>query len=197
MRRFFCLQQLGQPRCWRSRCLAMPRLVAPARNWMWFLDTVLIINQTSKWKACPVGLCVCVFFCRRDLTNGAIRKISFVLFLSERYDRYNDPKKMQKSDHNFSERRLKKLAGLFHLCTNAVKLKHEAKISDRNSQNWAGHRSNATCSHHYLYWCIGTVFLVLSRHGWRIVRCKCLQDCLHQLSSWSWTKIFGAVVQIF
>ena len=32
-----------------------------------------------------------------------------------------------------------------------MRFKHEVKNSDWNSQNWAGRRSNVTCSHHYLF----------------------------------------------
>ena len=42
----------------------------------------------------------------------------------------------------------KKVAGFPSMCI-YMRFKHDVKVSDRNSQNWAGHRSNATCSHHY------------------------------------------------
>ena len=38
--------------------------------------------------------------------------------------------------------------------------KHEVKISDRNFQNWAGHRSNATCSHHYSFNIKGSFWVI-------------------------------------
>ena len=32
-----------------------------------------------------------------------------------------------------------------------MRFKHEVKFSERRSQNRAGHRCNAACSHHYLF----------------------------------------------
>ena len=39
-----------------------------------------------------------------------------------------------------------------------MRFKDELNFSDRNWQTWAGHRSNTTCSHHYLFHVQVTVF---------------------------------------
>ena len=100
----------------------------------------------------------CVFLTRCwSWTNQRMESLPFTkffLFSSERYDGYNDPKKC-KSDHNLSEKNIQK-GQAFHLCAHPVQTR--GKIWDRNSQNWAGHRSSANCSHHYVFSCIGTVF---------------------------------------
>ena len=73
-----------------------------------------------------------------------------------------------------------------------VRFRYELKISDRNSQNWAGHHSNTTCSHHYY-----TCFMYRNRFGSYLVmghelgsatdidRLLVLKDCIHQFSPWS------------
>ena len=52
---------------------------------------------------------------------------------------------MYKSDHNLSEK--KRGQGF---CLHTL-FNYEINSSGPNSRNWAGHRSNATCSHHYLF----------------------------------------------
>ena len=80
----------------------------------------------------------------------------YVLFLFRRwYDRHSDPKKYEKkkSDHNLSGKKRGRLSVCLRL-----RFESEVKISVRNSQNWAGHRNNATCSPHSIR--LGIVFLV-------------------------------------
>ena len=76
--------ELDQPSHCQRGILAMPRSNSILLTWVWFLDTMMIIHQPTNWK--PVFL--------------------IFLFLSERYDRNNDPKKY-KSDHNLSLKRKK------------------------------------------------------------------------------------------
>ena len=144
------------------------------RIWM-FLDVVFIMHQPTNRKPLPSIFC-------------------------SRHDRFNDPKQY-KSDHNLSEKKKKK-RGRLSVCLH-MRFKYKVKISDRSSQNWVGHRSNATCSHHYLSQCTAIVFLVISLDGWRIGAAQLIsivslyvRDCLHQFSPWSGTTIFGAVTQI-
>ena len=88
--------------------------------------------------------------CSRDLTDTMIRK-------------------KYKSDHNLYEKWNKKwgrLSDCLHMW-----FKYEVKISDRNSQNWAGHRRNSTCSHHYFLMYMNR-FWVISLDGWRTGQCN-------------------------
>ena len=51
----------------------------------------------------------------------------------------------------------------------SVRFKYGVKNSDRNSQTWTGHRSNATCSHYSCNVYPGrNRFLVVCLDGWRI-----------------------------
>ena len=150
---------------------------------MWFFYTVFYDAPTNNWKACPF-----FFF-------AVVGEIS--------NDGCNNPKKY-KIDHILSEngKRGGKLTVSLHL-----RFKYEVEISNRNSQNrnWAGHRSNATCSHRYFCLMCCNRFVVTSLEGWRVTNravelisivCLCLRDCLRQFSPWSGTPIFGAVMQI-
>ena len=89
----------------------------------------LFISCTNKWKPAPLKQKLCF----RD---------------TPKCDRWRDPTK-HKSDHNESEKHNKKWGSLFLYLHRWFK--DEAKNSDRNSCNWSGHRSNATCSHQYLF----------------------------------------------
>ena len=83
-----------------------------------------------------------------------------------------------------------------------MRFEYEVKKSDRNSKNWAGHRSNATCSNHYLF---NVQESFLGHISWWVTNWAvqlisivslCLQDCLHQFSPSSETTIFGVVIHI-
>ena len=123
-------QKLGQLNCWHSRCLAMPRSIlhtTPEYYLDVIFDTVVIMHQPTNGKPAPIFL-----FGSIDVTETTIRKNT-------------------KATHNLSEKRREKRSG-FSISLH-MRFKYDAKISDRNSQNWAGHRTinNATCSHHYLF----------------------------------------------
>ena len=78
----------------------------------------------------------CFFcFCPRDMTHTKTR---------HKY----------KSDRNLSEQNGKR--SRLSICVYAVQTR--GKTFRSNTQNWEGHRSIVTCSHHYLFKCVGTVF---------------------------------------
>ena len=119
----------------------------------------------------------------------------FFLFLSERYDWNNDPKKNQ-SDHNLSFFLNEKGRLSVFL---RVRFKYEVDFSDRKPYNWAGHRRNAIfliffCRKHLTY--IWNRILVVSLDGWRIgqwnlYRCSSwVFSIVHQIWPWSGTTIF-------
>ena len=161
--------ELGQPRCCQNGRLATPRSIL--RNWMWFFDTVLIMHQP---------------------TNG--NQALFLCFLFERYDRYNDPEKY-KSDRNLSEKKITK-EGSLSVCLH-MRYKYEVKISDRNSQNWAGHRRKNSIFRNYLsyvwvfvfghisWWVANWVMKLISVFSLGLQ----LLIALHQFSPWSGTTI--------
>lgn len=101
----------------------------------------------------------CDFFTRCWwCTNQQMRNVFFVvIFLSEIHDRYNDPKKRE-NDCNLSDKIEIRQAS--HSCVR-MRCKFEGMISDRNSQNWAGHGKNAmflgiTCYYVYIKSLFGT-----------------------------------------
>ena len=83
-----------------------------------------------------------------------------------------------------------------------VRFKYGNKNSDRNPQNWAGHRSNSTCPlttcsmyrdrffGHISLWVTNSVVQLIS-----IVSLR-LEGRLHQFSPWSGRTTFGDVIQI-
>ena len=104
--------ELGQPRCWHTRLATYVPL-----NFT-YLDVIFwrgVDAPTNKWKAC---LFVC--FCPRNI---------WPIQRSQKY----------KGDHNLSEKKRKK-GRQGSICVH-MRFKHEVTNSDRNSQNWAGHRS--------------------------------------------------------
>ena len=90
-----------------------------------------------------------------------------------------------------------------YICCSNTRWDFEEKKSDRSSQNWAGHRGNAKCSHHYL---INVQEPLLGHISWWVITWAVqlisivslrLQDCLHQcsLTCNTGTTIVGAVIQ--
>ena len=122
----------------------------------------------------------------------------FVLF--ERYDRCNDLKK-DKGDHTLSEKKGRGGGGRLSVCF-CTPGSNTVKISDWNSQNRAGDRSNATCSHHYLFNVLeaqfGNISWWVTNRAVQLISIVslCLQDCIHQFLPWLGATIFGAIIQI-
>ena len=166
------LYEGGQPRWCQSGWLPVPRSIS--RIWMScdFL-TRCYHTPTNKRKA---RLFVFVFFSPRDITE-----------LSEKH----------KCNHNWSAKIKSKKTGFTFV------FQLQGTKSDRNSQNCVGHRSNVTCSRH----CLNTCFMYRNRslatppdgrigqRNW-YRSSSWLHNCLHQLSPWSGTMIFGAVIGI-
>ena len=132
------------------------------------------MHHPKNWKPAGGGSCP------RDMIDATIRK-------------------KYKSDHNLSEKnKIKSQA--FHLCAHAVPIR--GKRFRSSSQNWAGHRSNATCSRHYLanewepffggisWWATNWAVQLIS------IVSLCVQDYPHQVSPWSKTRIVRAVTRI-
>ena len=163
--------ELGTPsNCQRGRS-AMPRVLLRSR--VWFLDTMLIMHQPTNWK--PAFL--------------------FFLFLSERYDQNNDPKK-HKSNHNLSLKKKEEKMPAFIFFARAVQIpglifrSKTVNLSGASQKCHFPHSSSKTpdlcmesnfCN---IFWWVA---------NWAIKPCSMflsLQHCLHQVSPWSGTTIF-------
>ena len=96
----------------------------------------------------------------------ALRLGPLVCFFPERYDRSNNPKNI-KSDQKLILKK-KRRADTQSLWTCGW---DKLSIWDKNSQNWAWHRSNATRYWYslslLLVWCVGTVFF--GRVWWWVI----------------------------
>ena len=162
--------ELGTPsNCQRGRS-AMPRVLL--RSQVWFLDTMLIMHQPTNWKPAFI----------------------FFLFLSERYDQNNDPKK-NKSNHNLSLKKKEEKIPAFIFFARAVQIpglifrSKTVNLSGASQKCHFPHSSSKTpdlcmesnfCN---IFWWVA---------NWAIKPCSMflsLQHCLRQISPWSGTTI--------
>ena len=145
-----------------------------------------------------------VYRCTNQQLESLPEILFYFIFVVEIRDRYNDPKKCKSDSSTSSEKKGRTFQAGFPFVLH-VRFEHEFKLSDGNSQNWAGHRRNnamydmhdGTCFINsmesfccYIYWCVMNWLMQLTS----II--LCLQHCcLHQFSPWSGTAIFLAVIR--
>ena len=134
--------ELGQPKQCKCGGLAMPR------SWLrvWTCDFLTRCWSYTNQQMGSLPFIFPPFFCPRDMTDTMIRKHTKATITCLR-------KKITK--------------GRLPICAH-MRFKYEVTISDRNSQNWAEHGKNATCSLLLVLYVHVIVVLVVSLDGWRI-----------------------------